>query len=85
MTIEEQSNEIVEKYYSIVSGLKPNYIEKFKLIELSQKPFTDSFLIMANKCAITEVEAIIAENKANGVYEQFMKKWYNILKHLKQM
>jgi hypothetical protein len=37
------------------------------------------------KCAITEVEAIIAENKANGVYEVFMEKWYGIIEHLKQM
>jgi len=36
-------------------------------------------------CAITEVEAIIAENKANGIYEVFMEKWYGILKLLKTM
>jgi hypothetical protein len=36
-------------------------------------------------CAVTEVEAIIAENKANGVYEVFMAKWYQILLHLKAM
>lgn len=36
-------------------------------------------------CAITEVEAIVAENKDNGTYELFMEKWYNTLEHLKQM
>ena len=36
-------------------------------------------------CAIEELKAIIAENKANGVYEVFMEKWYAILEFLKTM
>ena len=70
MTPQQQAEAILEKY-TILLSLNKVQVE---LIEDT-----------AIQCAITEVEAIIAENKANGVYEVFMEKWYGIIEHLKQM